>query len=146
VFEKKVALYGDDDLVVALARFCAEIGMIPVICASSSDDKRLVNALQKSIPEIAPSIKVITSADFDTIEEHAMSTGVDLFIGSSKGYPIAKKLGVPLIRVGFPIHDRFGGQRTLHVGYRGTQNLFDRVVNALLERKQETGGLGYAYL
>ena len=40
---------------------------------------------------------------------------------------------MPLVRVGFPIHDRIGGQRILHVGYRGTQQLFDRIVNALIE-------------
>jgi hypothetical protein len=47
-------------------------------------------------------------------------------------------LKVPLIRVGFPIHDRIGGQRVLHLGYRGAQELFDRIINALLEVKQET--------
>ena len=49
-------------------------------------------------------------------------------IGASKGYQIARQLGVPLLRVGFPIHDRFGGQRLLHLGYRGTQELYDRIV------------------
>jgi nitrogenase molybdenum-iron protein NifN len=53
---------------------------------------------------------------------------------------------VPLIRTGFPIHDRIGGQRVLHVGYRGTQFLFDAVANAMLERKQETSTIGYSYL
>jgi nitrogenase molybdenum-iron protein NifN len=50
------------------------------------------------------------------------------------------------VRVGFPIHDRFGGQRMLHVGYRGTQELFDRLVNTILERKQEDSAVGYGYL
>ena len=56
------------------------------------------------------------------------------------------ELNVPLIRVGFPIHDRIGGQRVLHLGYRGAQELYDRIVNALLEVKQETSKVGYAYL
>ena len=59
---------------------------------------------------------------------------------------LCRRLKVPRIRVGFPIHDRVGGQRVLHLGYRGAQELFDRIVNALLEVKQETSTVGYAYL
>jgi nitrogenase molybdenum-iron protein NifN len=53
---------------------------------------------------------------------------------------------VPLVRVGFPIHDRFGGPRILHLGYRGAQNLLDRIVNTMIERKQETSPVGYGYM
>jgi nitrogenase molybdenum-iron protein NifN len=48
--------------------------------------------------------------------------------------------------VGFPIHDRFGGQRTLTLGYKGTQALFDRVVNAVIEKKQADSPIGYGYI
>ena len=67
-------------------------------------------------------------------------------IGNSKGYQIARKLKVPLVRVGFPIHDRIGSQRILHYGYRGALSLYDRIVNALLEVKQESSEVGYSYL
>jgi nitrogenase molybdenum-iron protein NifN len=49
------------------------------------------------------------------------------------------------VRVGFPIHDRFGGQRLRILGYGGTQELFDRIVNALIERRQEDSHVGYTY-
>ena len=55
-------------------------------------------------------------------------------------------MGVPLLRVGFPIHDRFGGPRLRHVGYGGTLELFDRLVNCFLERKQDDSAVGYGYL
>ncbi len=70
----------------------------------------------------------------------------DFLLGNSKGYSLARKLDIPLIRVGFPIHDRIGAQRLHTLGYRGTQELFDRIVNALLERKQEKSDVGYSYL
>ncbi len=73
-----------------------------------------------------------------SIAEKAKLLKPDLLIGNSKGYGIARDLGIPLVRVGFPIHDRIGGQRILHLGYRGAQQLFDRIVNALLEYKQQT--------
>ncbi len=84
--------------------------------------------------------------DFAEIAEVAPELKPDFLIGSSKGYKISRSLDVPLIRVGFPIHDRIGGQRVLHLGYRGAQELYDRIVNALLEVKQETSPIGYSYL
>jgi nitrogenase molybdenum-iron protein NifN len=50
------------------------------------------------------------------------------------------------VRVGFPIHDRIGGQRILHLGYRGAQQLFDRITNAILTHQQETSSVGYSYM
>jgi nitrogenase molybdenum-iron protein NifN len=84
--------------------------------------------------------------DFAEIAEAAPGLQPDFLIGSSKGYSIARKLNVPLIRVGFPIHDRIGGQRVLHLGYRGALELYDRIVNALMEVKQATSPVGYSYL
>ena len=65
---------------------------------------------------------------------------------TAKAIIFRESLGVPLVRVGFPIHDRIGGQRILHVGYRGTQQLFDRIANALIEVGQEASAVGYSYI
>lgn len=70
----------------------------------------------------------------------------DFVIGNSKAAKLASALDVPLIRVGFPVHDRFGGQRILHLGYQGAQRLFDLIVNTLLELKQDSNSIGYSYL
>jgi nitrogenase molybdenum-iron protein NifN len=87
------------------------------------------------------------NADFFDIAAEAAELKPDLVIGHSKGYRvIAKEWNVPLVRVGFPIHDRFGGQRILHVGYRGTQALFDRLVNAVIAQKQSGSDIGYGYI
>jgi nitrogenase molybdenum-iron protein NifN len=48
--------------------------------------------------------------------------------------------------VGFPIHDRVGGQRILHLGYHGAQQLFDTITNALIEKKQDDSSVGYSYM
>ena len=85
-------------------------------------------------------------ADFAETAELAPELKPDFLIGSSKGYQTARSLGVPLVRVGFPIHDRIGGQRVLHLGYRGAQELYDRIINALLEVKQGNSNVGYSYL
>ena len=57
--------------------------------------------------------------DFYEIAEEAEGLAPDLLIGHSKGYHLAKRWQVPLVRVGFPIHDRFGGQQDSAPGLPG---------------------------
>lgn len=146
VFEKRAIVYGEEDLVVGLTSFLCEIGVTPVLCATGGHSKYFEKALREAAPSLPAESLVKERFDFAEIAELAPSLRPDFFLGSSKGYRTAHELKVPLIRVGFPIHDRIGGQRVLHLGYRGAQELYDRVVNALLEVKQEKSGIGYAYL
>jgi nitrogenase molybdenum-iron protein NifN len=146
LFGARAVLYGDEDLVVALAAFLSEIGVIPVLCAAGAKSGRLTSAIQDVCGSLASRITIRDGADFDQIAQQARELKPDLLIGSSKGYRLARELDVPLIRVGFPIHDRFGAQRILHIGYRGTQQLFDRIVCAIQDKRQEGSDVGYAYL
>ena len=84
--------------------------------------------------------------DFFDIEERAKELQIDLLIGHSKGYTFARREGVPLVRVGFPIHDRMGGQRILHLGYHGAQMLFDTIINTVIAKKQDDSDVGYSYM
>jgi nitrogenase molybdenum-iron protein NifN len=119
----------------------------PVMCASGGKSGRLSDAVQEVGEDLfLESPLVRQGVDFYEIAEEAEALRPDLLIGSSKGYHLARRWNVPLIRVGFPIHDRFGGQRTLHVGYRGTQALLDRIVNAVIEAKQDQSPVGYSYI
>jgi len=59
---------------------------------------------------------------------------------------MTRTLGIPLLRAGFPIHDRIGAARLLALGYRGTLALFDTLVNTLLYTKQEASTIGFSYL
>jgi nitrogenase molybdenum-iron protein NifN len=146
VFEKRAIVYGEEDLVVGLASFLSELGILPVLCASGGKSKRLAQSLRDAVPALDERTEIREGFDFAEIAEMAETLAPDILIGSSKGYSLARKLKIPLVRVGFPIHDRVGGQRILHLGYRGAQQLFDSVVNALLEAKQESSAVGYSYL
>jgi nitrogenase molybdenum-iron protein NifN len=146
VFEKRAIVYGEEDLVIGLTAFLCEIGVTPVLCATGGHSKQFEEALRQAAPSLPAETRVEGRFDFAEIAEAAPSLKPDFFIGSSKGYRVARQLNAPLVRVGFPIHDRIGGQRVLHLGYRGAQDLYDRVVNALLEAKQAASAVGYAYL
>jgi nitrogenase molybdenum-iron protein NifN len=146
VFEKRAIVYGEEDLVIGLTAFLCEIGVTPVLCATGGHSKYFEKALRAAAPALPAESLVKERFDFAEITEVAPSLKPDFLMGSSKGYQTARSLNVPLIRVGFPIHDRIGGQRVLHLGYRGAQELYDRVVNTLLESRQDASTVGYAYL
>lgn len=143
---RRAAVVGDEDLVVGMAVFLAELGITPVVCGSGGSSGRSRTAIESEVPDRAAEIAVCQASDYLEIEEEVRSRQPDLIVGSSKAYGLARKLNVPLIRVGFPIHDRIDGNRTLHLGYRGAQQLFDRIANALIEAKQDSSTVGYAYM
>lgn len=84
--------------------------------------------------------------DYEDIATACRELKPDLLIGNSKGYYIARELGIPMVRTGFPIHDRLGGQRMKHVGYEGTLELFDKIANTLIEFTQNNSPVGYKYM
>jgi nitrogenase molybdenum-iron protein NifN len=147
VFGKKAIIYGDEDLVVGLTSFLAEIGVMPILCATGGRSGLFTEAIAAVTNGVlAEQPKAYEGMDFFDIAEEAETLSPDLLVGHSKGYPLARKLNIPLIRVGFPIHDRVGGQRIIHLGYRGAQQLFDLVVNSLIEKKQNDSSVGYSYM
>jgi len=147
IFGKRAIVYGEEDLVVALTAFLTEVGVKPILCASGGNSGQLGPAIEAVTADIVKEpIPVRDNVDFYEIGEQIDQIKPDLIIGTSKGYPIARKHQIPMIRVGFPIHDRFGGQRLLHLGYRGTQRLLDQIVNAVIDKKQADSPVGYGYL
>jgi len=147
IFSKRAVVYGEADLVAGLVAFLAEIGIRPVLVASGGQSGHLAEAVAEVTGDLLPEAPVVREGvDFYEIAQEAEALQPDLLIGHSKGYHLARRWQVPLIRIGFPIHDRFGGQRILHLGYRGAQNLLDQIVNTMIERKQEISPVGYGYM
>jgi nitrogenase molybdenum-iron protein NifN len=144
VFGQRVAVFGDPEPVAAIAGFLAEIGARPILCATGARNRTLRAALENLPAD--PDRVVLEDTHYGAIEAACRELKPDLLIGSSKGYRMARALGVPLLRAGFPIHDRIGASRILQVGYRGTMQLFDSVVNALLDAKQTASPVGFSYL
>lgn len=143
---RRAALFGEPDLVLALAGFLSEFGVRPVLCATGAKIKGWRAMLEAEVEGGCDDVVALAGADHAAIGGRCRELAPDLLVGSSKGYPIARELGVPLVRIGFPVHDRVGAQRMLTVGYEGTLAMFDRIVNQLLEVKQEESTTGYSYI
>jgi nitrogenase molybdenum-iron protein NifN len=141
----KAAVIGEPDDVIATAGFLKEIGITPSICACGTKPKDWNALLKEELGDLAGTT-VLPSSDHHHIEEAATSAGLDFIVATSKAAPLTRTLGIPLVRAGFPIHDRFGAQRKLYAGYRGTQAFFDEIVNAVIEHKQNSSPVGYSYM
>jgi nitrogenase molybdenum-iron protein NifN len=144
---QRAVVYGEQDLVIGLASFLAEIGVQPVLCASGAS----IAGFQQKIEQVTQGlvrepVRVAAGVDFYHIAKVSKELKPDILVGYSKGYRTARELDVPLLRVGFPIHDRFGGPRLHHLGYLGAQELYDRLVNRLIEKKQNDSSVGYGYI
>ena len=57
----------------------------------------------------------------------------DALISNSHAESTAKKLGVPLYEMGFPVYKTFGYTSKVTIGYRGTLTLVHEVVNLLIK-------------
>jgi nitrogenase molybdenum-iron protein NifN len=143
---KRAVVFGDQDLVLGLAALAAEIGVAPVCCASGAETGRLAQRLDLVMEDSSLEYAAAEAVDFEEIEEIAVRKQPDLLIGSSKGYRLARRLEKPLVRVGFPIHDRIDAARIQHLGYAGAQQLFDRIANALIAQAQDASPVGYPYM
>jgi nitrogenase molybdenum-iron protein NifN len=143
---KRAIIYGEEDFVCALASFLDEIGVVPVIAATGAESASFKGRIRSVLRNTREDTEIMDEADFVAMLERARFLKADFVMGHSKGLYLARNLGIPLVRCGFPIHDRMGGQRLLHLGYRGTLNLFDLVCNAIMEAKQNEHTVGYTYI
>jgi len=133
-------IYGEPELVYAFTGLCLENGAMPAVLAtgakSSELTARLTLLLAETDADEMPAI--LEEADFAAIDEAAARTNANLAVGHSGGKFLTERRGIPVIRMGFPVHDRLGGQRILSAGYAGTLAFLDRFSNTLLEMRYQS--------
>ncbi|WP_368490052.1 nitrogenase component 1 [Clostridium sp. BJN0013] len=136
--EARVVLYGEPELLLSTARLCVENGILVKVAGTGSRNPILKKMLKEELKAQKEDSIVLDDTDFETMESYAKRFNINLMIGNSDGRRMAKKLGVKLIRTGFPIHDRVGGQRQVITAYNGSLFLIDAVSNAMLEITQNS--------
>ncbi len=132
----KVAIYGDPDITEGLVRFVAELGLKPRFVVIPNESKQWGEDMMKLAEELDLEMECMIKTDLHELHKRIKAEPVDFIMGHSKGKFIATDENIPLIRVGFPIEDRFGYHRRAVVGYRGGLYLVDEFVNAYLGQKQ----------
>ncbi|MDA3901412.1 MAG: nitrogenase [Spirochaetes bacterium] len=140
LYGKRAVVFGDENLVFSVSIFLAEIG-IDVVCAATGGPKDSLIGLKTK--EAFARTDILEDCDYEDVEEWVIHNRADILVGSSRGNKIARNAEIPLIRCGFPIHDRVGAARQNFIGYKGTHNLFDQITNALIEQRQNSMSINY---
>ena len=111
---KKISLALEPDLLYQTSWLLKEMGA--EIQAAVTTTK---SPILKELP-----LENVTIGDLEDLEN--LAPGSDLIITNSQGKGLAKKLNIPLYRMGYPIYDRLGNGSRCLVGYKGSmQFLFD---------------------
>ena len=133
--KKKVAIFGDPDVVIALTRFVLELGMVPKYVITGTVGKDFTATVNSLFEEFGAE-GCICKAESDLFELHQWikNEGVDLLLGESHGKYIARAEDIPFVRAGFPILDRYIHSYMPLVGYRGAARLLELILIALMDR------------
>ncbi len=137
-FEGRCTIFGDPEMVYSVFTTCMENGIHPLLIATGSKAQRLKELIASEDNPLDDDITIVDETDFSRILKLSEEKEVNIAIGPSDGKYLTEKGGIPLVRIGFPILDRVGGQRILSVGYTGTLNFLDMITNTLLENKYKT--------
>jgi nitrogenase molybdenum-iron protein NifN len=112
----RVAIAADPDLLNAFAHLIREMGGFVVSAVASGDGPALANTPTATV-------KI---GDLEDLELSARENDAELVIGNSHAAQTAERLGVPILRCGFPLYDIVGGYQKTFIGYAGArQTLFD---------------------
>ncbi|MBY5413450.1 nitrogenase iron-molybdenum cofactor biosynthesis protein NifN [Rhizobium leguminosarum] len=117
---KKIAIASEPDQLFQLSDFFTAMGAeIAAAVTTTGTSKAL---------EMVPA-KTVKVGDLSDLESLAVTA--DLIVTHSHGREAARRLGIPLMRVGFPMFDRFGSQHKLTILYRGTRELIFDFANII---------------
>jgi nitrogenase molybdenum-iron protein NifN len=122
---KRVSLALEPDFLWSMVNFLHSMGA-QVHAAVTTTRSPLLDKLP---------VKSVTVGDLEDLEE--LAVGSDLLIGNSNVNAIAKRLEIPLYRMGIPIYDRLGNGHFTKVGYRGTMEVLFGIGNLFLEAEEE---------
>ena len=136
-YGKRVALFGDPDQLVPLTEFLLDLDMKPVYIESGTPGKKFMADMEALLGDVLPDAKYKNGerADMFLLHQWIKNEPVDLLIGNTYGKYIARDEDIPFIRFGFPILDRVGHSYFPTVGYQGALRLMEKMLNAILDRK-----------
>ena len=135
-YGKKVAIAGDPDQLLAMAKFLVSIDMYPVYMVSGTPaGKKFEKSLQEAVKDVPHEVKIKIPGDMFTLHQWIKNEPVDLLIGNTYMKYIAKDEDIPLLRYGFPILDRIGHSYFSFMGYKGGIRLLEKILDALMDRK-----------
>lgn len=134
-YGKKVALAGDPDQLIALTEFLVSMDMLPIHIVTGTPGKKFEGRIRELTKDMGRPVNVRGPGDMFLLHQWIKNEPVDLLIGNTYMKYIARDEDIPLVRHGFPILDRVGHSYFPTVGYKGGLRLAEKILSALLDRK-----------
>jgi nitrogenase molybdenum-iron protein NifN len=127
VGQTRVAIAADPDLLLSFSQFLTQMGAEIVAALSPTNGPALA-----SVP-----VAEVKIGDLEDLEKAARAGRAELLIGNSHAVDSADRLGIPILRVGFPQYDLIGGYQRTFIGYRGARQLLFDLANELSETRHQ---------
>ncbi|MAR89768.1 MAG: nitrogenase iron-molybdenum cofactor biosynthesis protein NifN [Pseudomonadota bacterium] len=126
--QARVAIAADPDMLAGFHRLLQGMGAETVAAVTPAKGVALEHL----------DMDQVHVGDLEDLEQLGRQHRAQLLLGNSHAVESAQRLGVPILRVGFPQYDLVGGFQRCWFGYRGTsQALFD-LANLVMSHHQET--------
>ncbi len=84
------------------------------------------------------SIERVKIGDLEDLEQNARAERAQLLIGNSHVVDSAGRLGIPILRAGFPQYDWVGGYQRTWIGYKGVRHTLFELANLILHHDSES--------
>ena len=123
----RVGLAADPDQLNAFAHLIKDMGGDVVAAVASSQAITLANMPVESV-------KI---GDLEDLELISQENRAQLLIGNSHVTAAAERLGVPILRAGFPQFDIIGGYQKTWIGYQGTRQAIFDLANLVINFSHE---------
>ncbi len=120
--QARVALAAEPDHLLAFTELLHSIGAEVVTAVAPASGPALAK-----LP-----FAEVKLGDLEDLEQWAQAERAELMIGNSHCAQGAERLGIPLLRVGFPLYDIVGGYQRVTIGYRGSRALLFELANLRL--------------
>lgn len=109
---RRFGLAAEADLLGAWLDFAQMVGLSPS-CVVAPVNQPILAKLP---------VEQVLVGDLEDLADQLRQQPVDMMMTNAHGAVVAERLGLPLIRIGFPIFDQFGAFRRLRQGYAGMRD------------------------
>jgi len=118
----RFAIAADADLLIGFSQFLTGVGAETVAAVAPANAPALDHVCCDRV----------AIGDLEDLESLAREREAEILIGSSHAVYTAQRLGIPLLRAGFPQYDRVGGYQRTWIGYQGARAALFDLANLLL--------------
>ena len=118
----RYGIAADPDLLFALSDFVKSMGGETVAAVAPANAKVLEKV----------HIAEVKIGDLEELELQSRAGDAELILSNSHAAHTAERLGLPLLRAGFPQYDTLGGYQQVWIGYKGSRRVLFDIANILL--------------